>query len=177
MQVVLFCGEAANRKLKKSPGSTIDVVGLVVNFHQQQDNCNETNIGANLHKVVQASVKYANNIARCPFNRESSETFTYRNEFHVGTDYTHTLPRRPHLGQVISPKDSVIYMEQIFEGTSFHEIVNDHDIMACMYGSMEEGNALVTIARPGFIPHQDGNKDHPSDNNHDEDIPTFVPQS
>jgi hypothetical protein len=174
MQAVLYCGEVADRKLKKSPGSTIDVIGLIINFDQQQDNFNETNIGANLLKVVQALVKYANNLARRPFNGEASETFTYRNEFRVGTNYTRTLQSRRHLGQVISPEDSVIYMERIFEGTTFHEIVNDHDIMTCMYGSMEEGNALITIARPGFIPHQDGKEDHPADDNHDKDLPTFV---
>ena len=124
--------------------------------------------------MVQALVKYAINLARCPFNGEASETFTYRNEFRVGTNYTCTLQSRHHLGQAISPEDSVIYMEQIFEGTTFHEIINNRDIVTCMHGSMEEGNAVVTIARPGFIPNQDANKDHPVDDNHDKDLLTFV---
>ena len=174
MQAVLFCNDAPDRKLKKNSSTTIDVIGLVVTFDQQQDHITETNIGANLLKVVRALVNFANNLARRPFNGEASETFTYTNEFHVGTDYTRPLPRRRHLGQVISPQDSVFYMERIFEaGTTFDEIVNDADIMATMYGSIKEGNALVSIARPGFLPQENRNKDHPADN-HATDLVAFV---
>jgi hypothetical protein len=70
----------------------------------------------------------------------------------MGTGYTRPLPRHRHLGQVISPQDSVFYMERIFEGMTFDEIVSNPDIMATMYGSIKEGNTLVSIARPGFLP-------------------------
>jgi hypothetical protein len=169
MQATLFSKDTPDRTLKKSPTSTINVVGLVITFDQQQDHVSETNVGANLLKVVQALVKYANNIAHRPFNGEASETFNYKMEFRVGTDYTRTLPHRRHLGQVISPEDSVIYMERIFEGMSFRDIITDPEIMAAMYGNMEEANALVTIARPGSIPDEDGNE-----HNHDENLPTFI---
>ena len=174
MQAALFCQEAPDRKLKKNPSTTIDVIGLVVTFDQQQDHITETNIGANLLKVAQALVNFANNLARRPYNGEASETFTYPNEFRVGTDYTRPLPRRRHLGQVISPQDSLFYMEQIFQGMTFDEIVNDPDIMTTMYGSIKEGNALVSIARPGFLPHENGDEDHPADDNHDSNLVAFV---
>jgi len=64
-------------------------------------------------------------------------------------------------------------MERIFEGMSFHEIANDHDIMTAMCGSMEEANKLVSIARPEFTPRV-GNEDDPNDDDGDEDLPTFV---
>jgi hypothetical protein len=173
MQAVLFSKDAPDGKLKKNPSTTIDVVGLVITFDQEQDHITETNIGANLLKIVRTLVTFANSLARRPFNGEASETFTYTNEFHVGTDYTRPLlPRRRHLGQVISPQDSVFYMEQIFESMTFDEIVNDPDIMATMYGSIKEGHTLVTIARPGFLPN--GNEDHPADDNHDTDLAAFV---
>jgi hypothetical protein len=174
MQAVLFCNDAPDRKLKKNPSTTINVIGLVVTFDQQQDNITESNIGANLLKVVRALVNFANSLARRPFNGEASETFTYANEFRVGTDYTRSLPRRRHLGQVISPQDSVFYMERIFEGMTFEEIVNDPDIITAMYGSIKDGNALVSIARPGFLPQENGNEDHPTDDNHDTDLAAFV---
>jgi hypothetical protein len=175
MQAVLFCNDTPDRKLKKNPSpSTIDVVGLVVMFDQEQDHITEANIGANLLKVVRALVTFANNLARRPSNGEASQTFTYANEFHVGTDYTRPLPRRRHLGQVISPQDSVFYMERIFEGMTFDEIANDPDIMATMYGSVQEGNALVTIARPGFLPQENGNEDHPADDDHHTNPVPFV---
>jgi hypothetical protein len=65
-------------------------------------------------------------------------------------------------------------MNWIFEGMTFDEIVNDPDIMATMYGSIKEGNALVSIARPGFLPHENGNEDHPADNHHDTNLVAFV---
>ena len=98
MQAGLFCKEAPDRKLEKNPSTTIDVIGLVVTFDQQQDHITETNIGTNLLKVVQALVNFANNLARRPYNGEASETFTYPNEFRVGTDYTHPLATPPSLG-------------------------------------------------------------------------------
>jgi hypothetical protein len=174
MQAALFSADTPDRKLKISPSTTIDVVGLVVTFDQQEDHITEANIRPNLLKVVEQLVKYANNLARKPWNGEASQTFTFRNEFRVGTDYTRPLPQRRHLGQAISPEDSVIYMERIFQDMTFHEIVNDPEIMAKMYGSREKGNALVTIARPGFLPDQDGNEEHPDHDNHDEHLPAFV---
>jgi hypothetical protein len=160
---------------EKSPGSTIDVVGLVVNFDQQHDHINEANIKPNLLKVLQALVRHANNLARRPSNGEASETFTYSNEFQQGTDYTRALPRRRHLGQVISPEDSVTYMERIFDGAmTFDEMVSDHDIMAGMYGTVEAGNALIAIARPTFVRREDVNHDDSSNDGPDDELPTFV---
>jgi hypothetical protein len=146
MQAVLFCPETTDRKLKRSSNNTIGVVGLVINFDHQQDHVDEANIGANLLKVVHAFVMYANNLARRPFNREASETFQFANKFREGTNYTRTNPRRRHLGQVISPEDSVAYMERIFEDMTFDQLVCDRDIIEGMYGSVDEGNALVAIA-------------------------------
>ena len=65
-------------------------------------------------------------------------------------------------------------MEQIFQGMTFDEIVNDPDIMTTMYGSIKEGNALVSIARTGFLPHQNGDEHHPADDNHDSNLVAFV---
>ena len=175
MQAALFSGETIDRKLKISPDSTMDVLGLVITFDQQEDHITETNVSANLLKVVETVAKYANTLARRPFNGEAKQTFTYKNEFIVGTDYTRTKPRRRHLGQVISPEDSVVYMERIFESMTFHQIVNDPDIIECMYGSVKEGNALVTIVRPEFTPSQDGDDDDPQhDKKEDKQLPTFV---
>jgi hypothetical protein len=116
MQAVLFCKDAPDYyKLKKNPSTTLNVIGLVVTFDQEQDHITETNIEANLLKVVSALVGYANNLAKRPFNGEASQTFTYTNEFRARTSYTRPLPQRRHLGQVISPQDSVFYMERIFE--------------------------------------------------------------
>ena len=98
----------------------------------------------------------------------------YKNAFQEGTDYTRALPHRRYLGQVISPEDSVTYMERIFNDASFDEIVADHDIITGMYGTMEEGRALMEVARPGEMPQPDGAEDHPGDDNHDEDLPHFV---
>lgn len=174
MQAVLFCKDTDDRKLKKVGSSTIDVVGLVITFDQQQDHITETNIGANLLKIVQSVVTYANNLARRPYNGEAAETFTYKNEFRVGNNYTRPLPNQRHLGHVISPEDSVTYMEKILHPMTFNAIVNDEEIMTSMYGTIEEGKALVTIARPGFIPREDGNGDQPDHGNDDKDIPLFV---
>ena len=179
LQAVIFCEETPDHKLKKDANSTINIVGLVLTFDQQEDKINESNIGPNLLKVVKGLVIYANNLALRPFNGETTETFNYRNAFHLGTCYTRsTLALRRHLGQAISPEDSVVYMEKIFPLLTFHEIVQDHDIMTAMYGTMEKGNALVAIARPGFIPNEDTNEDHPNnadhDHDHDHDLPVFV---
>jgi hypothetical protein len=174
MQAILFCAETPDRKMKKSMDSTLNVTGLVITFDQQLDHIDETNIGANLLKIVQALVKHANNLARRPFNGEASQTFTYKNEFRQGTDFTRTKPHRRYLGQAIAPEDSITYMQRIFKTVTFDEIVSNSDIIEGMYGSMEEGNALVTIARPGFVPQETGNEDRPGEENHHEDLPTFV---
>jgi hypothetical protein len=171
MQAALFCNETPDGKLKKSPN--IDVIGLIITFDHQQDHIKEANTHANLLKVVEALVVCANKLARRPFNGEASETFNCPNEFRVGTDCTRTPPRRRHLGQVVSPADSATCMERIFEGMSFHEIVNDHDIMTAMCGSVEEANKLASTARSEFTPRV-GNEDDPNDNDGDEDLPTFV---
>jgi hypothetical protein len=65
-------------------------------------------------------------------------------------------------------------MERIFEGMTFDKIVSHPDIMATMYGSIKEGNTLVSIARPGSLPHENENEDHPVDNNHDKNLAAFV---
>jgi hypothetical protein len=175
MQAVLFCPETTDHKLKRSSNNTIGVVGLVVNFDHQKDHVDEANIGANLLKVVHTFIKYANNLARRPFNGEASETFQFPNEFREGTNYTRANPHRRHLGQVISPKDSVAYMECIFEGMTFDQLVCDRDIIEGMYGSVNEGNALVAIARPNFVPLSDTNDGHrDKDNLHEDEIPPFV---
>jgi hypothetical protein len=64
----------------------------------------------------------------------------------------------------------------IFEGDmTFKEITQDADIMAGMHGTVEQGNALVTIGKPGFSPHEEGDHDHPRrKDNQEEDLPTFV---
>jgi hypothetical protein len=177
MQAALFCADTPDRKLKKSEGSTIDIMGLVINFDHEQDHVKESNISANLLKVVEALVKYANTLAHRAWNGEARETFTYRNEFRVGNDFTRTKPLRRHLGQVISPEDSVTYMERMFESMTFHAIVNDQEIMAGMYGSLAEANALVRIARPEFTLHGDGNGSNPDEEKQEEDLPTFVAQA
>jgi hypothetical protein len=68
----------------------------------------------------------------------------------------------------------MFYMERLFEGMTFDEIVNGPDIMATMYGTLKEGNTLVSVARPGFLPHENENEDHPADNNRDTDLIAFV---
>jgi hypothetical protein len=119
MQAILFCKDAPDHKLKKNTFTTLNVIRLVVTFDQDQDHITKTNIGANLLKVVIVLVGFANNLAHRPFNGEASQTFTYTNEFHVGTAYTRPLPRRRHLGKVILPQDSLFYMERLFEGMTF----------------------------------------------------------
>jgi hypothetical protein len=57
---------------------------------------------------------------------------------------------------------------------TFDEIVSDPDIMATMYGSIKEGNTLVSIARPGFLPHENENEDHPANDNHNTNLAAFV---
>jgi hypothetical protein len=173
VQATLFNNDTPDRKLKKN--ETHDVVGLVITFDQQEDNFSEANIDANLLKVVKTLVQYANNLARRPYNGEASDTFQFKNDFCVGTDYTRKpQERRRYLGLVISPTDSVSYMERIFDGRTFSDIVHDAEIMKCMYGTMEEGNALVAIARPGFVPREDGNEDRPNNDEPDGDLPKFL---
>jgi hypothetical protein len=46
--------------------------------------------------------------------------------------------------------------------------------MATMYGTVKEGNTLVSVARPEFLPHENGNKDHPAADNRDTDLVAFV---
>jgi hypothetical protein len=66
-------------------------------------------------------------------------------------------------------------MERIFEDMTFDQLVCDRDIIEGMYGSVDEGNALVTIARPSFVPLADRNDSHPDkDNHHKDEIPPFV---
>jgi hypothetical protein len=166
MEATLFCQETQDRKLMRGPNSTIEVKGLIVTFDHEEDRITESNIGANLLKVVNALVLLANTLARRPWNNNAKETYQYRNDFRVGTDYTRTQPQRRHLGETICPDDSVWYMERLFKPMPFEEIVNDQDIMAGMYQTIKEGNALVAIARPEFMPHGNGNQT--------DGLPTFL---
>jgi hypothetical protein len=173
MEATLFCQETRDRKLMKTPDSTLQVKGLVITFDNDADRVTEINIGANLLKVVEAMVQYANTLARRPWNLNAKETFQYRNDFRVGTDYTRTEPQRRHLGEAICPDDSVWYMERLFKPMPLEDIVNDQDIMAGMYRTVEKGNEMVTIARPELAPEENGN-DNGNNNNHNNDLPTFV---
>jgi hypothetical protein len=57
---------------------------------------------------------------------------------------------------------------------TFEEITQDPDIMAGMYGTLERGNALVTIGKPGFTPHEKEDPKHPKKDNQEGDLPVFV---
>ena len=174
MQAVLFSKDTEDRKLKQTNDPTKNVYGLVINFDQQQDHINQTNIKANLLKIVKTLLVYANNIARKPYNNEPTETFTYKNEFQKGNDFTRKNPAPRFLGQLISPQDSVSYMERIFDNMTFEEIVKDHDIIAGLYGNIKEGHALIAIDRPRSIHQEDGDNDHTSNDDNEEDFPAFV---
>jgi hypothetical protein len=174
-QAALFDPDTPDRKQKKTPGGTLNVNGLVITFNFSKDHITETNVLINVRKAVQALVTYANIIAHRPWNDNAAETFTYKSEFCQGTDYTRTGASRRHLGQVISPEDSVYYMERMFDGDmTFEEITQDPDIMAGMYGTLERGNALVTIGKPGFTPHEKEDPEHPKKDNQEGDLPVFV---
>jgi hypothetical protein len=174
MPAILCSAETPDRKMLRTPTSTLNVTGLVIIFDQQQDHVAEANIRANILKIVQTLVNYANNLARRPFNHDTSQTFTYPNEFREGTDFTRAGPHRRHVGQAIAPQDSVTHMERIFETMDFDEIATDPEIMEGVYGSVAEGNAIVTIARPGFVPQELGNKHDPDEHNPAPDLPSFV---
>jgi hypothetical protein len=177
-QAVLYSPETPDRKLKKPGISDMNIMGLVVTFDTKQDQINETNVVANLLKVVRALVVYANRLANRPNDGDTSHTFTYANDFQEGQNYTRAgkSPQRP-LGLVISPEDSVNYMEQIFKPVLLFEIARDKEIMTCMYGSVEHGNAIVAIAKPSLAQlDDDGNQPHTGndDDNDDGILPPFV---
>ena len=174
MQASLFSHGTPDRKLKISAESTINVYGLVVTFDQQNDHINEANVGKNLRKMVELLVKSANTIAHRQFNGQAKETFNYKNEFHVGNNFTRTGVNRRHLGTLISPEDSVTCIERIFPDLSLQEIVDDRDIMEGMHGNVDEGNAMVAIERPDVRPHNGQNEEEPRDDNHEEQLPSFV---
>ena len=65
-------------------------------------------------------------------------------------------------------------MQKIFKDLSFHEIVQDEDIMIGMYGTVEQANAFVAIARPGYTSHDNGNELFSDNDNHDSNFNSFV---